>query len=194
MPACDIQSAGLSSRLGCEIFRWRTSKASLYPLRTYCTALGTWDHGGTTKIPAVMEPTIWQREEMINIHMGSKFYSRLDNKGFAKAEGQVTMWNRVSRASLHEKMWAEGRVGRPRDVRGRAGQAEGRKQSPEVGGERTQYPKACYFSLSNLDFICHRYFSAQNRDAVHVYWMTLKPVNTTMDQWTNSIPSTDWAS
>lgn len=43
-----------------------------------------------SKAPAFTEPTIYQREQTINNVVG-KFYSRLDNKCFAKAEGQIAM-------------------------------------------------------------------------------------------------------
>lgn len=113
--------------------------------------------------------------------MGSKFYSRLDNKWFAKAEGQVTMWSRVSRASLHEEMWAEGRVGLPKGSV-RKSWPRGGKEAQPWGGRGKHTPSEGMLSLSNLDLIFHRYFPAQNRDAVHVYWMTSKPVNATMSK------------
>lgn len=113
-------------------------------------------------------------EDTTHINVGSKFYSRLDNKWFAKAEGQVTTWNRVSRASLHDGSRGQSRL--PKGCVRRADQGEGRKHSPEAGGERTQYQKAHYLSWILTSFVIT---TCQHKTA-HVYWITLKAINTTM--------------
>ena len=45
-------------------------QAFIHLLRTYCTVLDAWDNGGTTKSLALMEPTVYQREQMIKYQHG----------------------------------------------------------------------------------------------------------------------------
>lgn len=109
-------------------------------------------------------------DRQYTINVVSKFCNSLDNKCFAKAEGQVATWSKSSSTSLHEKERFQQR-GESRLCKEISGEelSNERGQSTVLRWEEAGESK---LPLLSLDFVFHPCFLAQNRGIVHVYWVT----------------------